>query len=267
MRNVMVKWKWVGVVCCDTAHFLFNQESVKLMDALKAIFTILYLFWPLLIFMGFKALFVKDQPFFERVRMAAGQIFIGWLVWAFFLFFLYTNGNQPITILSRTTDHVLFGILGAITGGVSIGWLLYRWRKNRIRLSDMKSLEDLLALSPEAFELLVAAIFRAYGHDAEVSGSPSDHGVDVFVTTNEGEKWIVQCKRYSGSVGEPVIRDLYGTMLHEGAQRAYLITTGSFTTQAQTWATEKPLVLYDGEALVRLIKRTQNNQKRLNPSI
>lgn len=263
----MVKWEWVGVVCYDTAHFLFNQETVGLMDALKAISTILYLFWPLLILRGFRALFVNDQPFFERFRIAAGQIFIGWLVWAFFLLFLYTNGSQPITILPRTTDHILFGVLGALTGGVSIGWLLYRWRKNRIRLADMKSLEDLLALSPEAFESLVAAIFQAYGHDAEVSGSPSDHGVDVYVTAQAGEKWVVQCKRYSGSVGEPVIRDLYGTMLHEGAQRAYLITTGSFTSQAQTWAVEKPLVLYDGEALVRLIKRTQNNQKRLGSSI
>ena len=86
--------------------------------------------------------------------------------------------------------------------------------------------------------------------------------MDVVVITDEGEKWIVQCKRYSGSVGEPVVRDLYGTLLHEEAQRAYLITTGSFTRQATEWVQEKPIILYDGEGLVKLIRRTQTAKDR-----
>jgi restriction system protein len=59
-------------------------------------------------------------------------------------------------------------------------------------------------------------------------------------------------------VGEPVVRDLYGTLLHTEAQRAYLFTTGSITRQAFEWAEGKPIVLYDGESLVRLIRTTRS---------
>ena len=120
-----------------------------------------------------------------------------------------------------------------------------------------------MALTPGEFEKLVANLFKANGHQAQVLGGSADHGVDVVVLSNENEKWIIQCKRYNGSVGEPVVRDLYGAMGHEGAQRAYLVTTGSFTTQAKEWAVGKPIVLYDGLTLVRLIKSTKLHRSQL----
>jgi restriction system protein len=55
-----------------------------------------------------------------------------------------------------------------------------------------------------------------------------------------------------------VVRDLYGTLLHEEAQGAYLMTTGTFTQKAQDWVVGKAIILYDGEALVRLIQETQS---------
>jgi restriction system protein len=88
--------------------------------------------------------------------------------------------------------------------------------------------------------------------------------VDIVIHNGEGEKWIVQCKRYKGSVGEPIIRDLFGTMLHERARRAYLMTTGPITQQARDWARGKPIILYDGESLVKLIRRTQRNRSEVN---
>jgi restriction system protein len=59
------------------------------------------------------------------------------------------------------------------------------------------------------------------------------------------------------------VRDLFGTLGHEVAQKAYLITTGSFTSQAKAWAEGKPIVLFDGEALVKLIQRTQLRKSQL----
>lgn len=79
--------------------------------------------------------------------------------------------------------------------------------------------------------------------------------MDVRVRAKNGEKWIVQCKRYRGSVGEPYVRDLYGTMLHEKAQRASIITSGKFSRQALAWAEGKPIDLYDGEKLLKILRR------------
>lgn len=233
------------------------------MDAFVAIFSILYVFWPLMFLFGVGGMFSKGLRFLDRLRRFLVRTALGWLIWVFFLGFIYLQGSRPITLIKPELDRLLFFISGGICSAISIGWMIFRLHNRWLRLSDTRKIEDLLALSPEDFESLIAGIFKAYGHQAQVTGGSSDHGVDILVQTDEGEKWIVQCKRYSGSVGEPVLRDLFGTMTHEEAQKAYLITTGTFTTQALKWVEDKPLILYDGEALVKLIRRTQKRKPKV----
>ena len=232
------------------------------MDAFTALFSFLYTFWPMVLFFGFRGLFDRSIPFGDRLRRSINRVFVGWAAWAVLWGYLVFQERQPFFLIPRPLNDVLFFSVGIITGGISFGLWIHKVKKNRVRLQDARTLEDLLEMSPDAFEALIAKLFEAYGHQTEVQGGNGDHGVDVVVMTGEGEKWVVQCKRYSGSVGEPVVRDLYGTMLHEEAQRAYLITTGSFTRQATEWVQEKPIVLYDGEGLVKLIRRTQNAKDR-----
>ena len=232
------------------------------MEPLIAIFSVFYSFWPLVLLFGLRGLFDKSKTVGERLSRAINQVFIGWLAWAILWAYLTLQEREPFFLIPRSLNDLLFFGLGLVSGGIAIGLWIHNFRKSRVRLKDARTLEDLLAMTPEAFEALIAALFTSYGHDAEVAGGNGDHGVDVVVRTKEGEKWIVQCKRYSGSVGEPVVRDLYGTLLHEEAQSAYLITTGSFTRQALEWVQEKPLVLYDGEGLVKLIRRTRNAKTR-----
>lgn len=163
-------------------------------------------------------------------------------------------------ILPVQVNNLAFLLLGAITGSIILARGIWRWRADWVVLARTRKLEDLKTRSPQAFEALVARLFKAYGHNVELVGGHSDHGVDIVVRNEGGEKWIVQCKRYSGSVGEPVLRDLYGTMLHENAQGAYLITTGTFTQGAIQWAAEKPIILYDGEALIKRIHSAQRRK-------
>lgn len=233
------------------------------MEALIILFRITYLFWPLILLFGIRSLFRKNLPLLERIRMAIQKVFLGWLFMALSLGVILLNDRQPFIFFTRQVNDLLFGGLGLVTGSITIIWTIHRWRSSRINLKYTRTLDGLMALSPREFEKLVATLFKANGHQAQVLGGSSDHGIDILVLSDEKEKWIVQCKRYNGSVGEPVVRDLYGAMGHEGAQRAYLVTTGSFTTQAQEWAVGKPIVLYDGLALVKLIKSTKLHQSQL----
>jgi len=180
------------------------------------------------------------------------------------LFLIYIDGRRPILFIPTNLNYPLFFIVGILTGGITLAWLLSKWKVRRLSLADAQKLDDLLELTPDDFEAFIADVFKAYGYEAQVVGGSADHGVDVIVITDQGEKWVVQCKKYVGSVGEPVVRDLFGTMGHEDAQRAYLITTGCFTQQAVEWAAGKPIVLYDGEALIKLIRRTQGRMARLS---
>ena len=83
-----------------------------------------------------------------------------------------------------------------------------------------------------------------------------DGGIDLIAYNHqpmlEG-KYIVQCKRYSGSVGEPIIRDLYGVVNSERANKGILITTGTFTKSAIEFSIGKQIELIDGEKLNQLL--------------
>lgn len=113
----------------------------------------------------------------------------------------------------------------------------------------MADLESLLAISPADFEKLVSELFESMGYDVKVTGKPGDQGVDIRLTRGD-EVSIAQCKKYRGTVGQPAIRDFYGTMQHEKVLRGYFVTSGMFSVAASTWAAGKPIVLVDGPELL-----------------
>ncbi|MCB0184952.1 MAG: restriction endonuclease, partial [Caldilineaceae bacterium] len=63
---------------------------------------------------------------------------------------------------------------------------------------------------------------------------------DILVTDPDGYDAVVQCKRYRGTVGSPTVRELYGTMVHSGVTRAFLVTSGTISDDACKWAADKP---------------------------
>jgi hypothetical protein len=79
------------------------------------------------------------------------------------------------------------------------------------------------------------------------AGGPGDGGVDLRLE-RPGRRAIVQCKWYGGYVGPAMVREVYGALVHEQADEAYLVTTGRLSAAARRWAAGKPLLLIDGEA-------------------
>jgi hypothetical protein len=105
-------------------------------------------------------------------------------------------------------------------------------------------------LAPEAFEAWVGERLRELGYSVEVTRFQGDHGVDL-IAKNSRETVVVQCKHHHGrSIGEPVLRDLYGALHHFKADRGLLVTTGSLTAPARKWAESKPINAWDGRYLV-----------------
>ena len=128
-------------------------------------------------------------------------------------------------------------------------WALGVMRKSR---AAGKRLDELKAMTPIEFEEWVGARFGDLGYAVKTTALVGDHGVDL-VARRDGEKVIIQCKRYlDAAVGEPTLRDLYGTMQHEGADRAYLVTTGYPTAAAISWSRGKPIEIWDGRYLANM---------------
>ncbi len=130
------------------------------------------------------------------------------------------------------------------------------WSSMRRAASPVPQLSEaeLMELPPGQFEKHVAIIFSHKGFRVRHRGKSGDHGVDLEVRPSTGRLGVVQCKRYRSTVGEQVVRDLYGTMLHEGAAHAFLVTTGKISAAARSWADEKPITLVDGSRLQELTK-------------
>ena len=51
------------------------------------------------------------------------------------------------------------------------------------------------------------------------------------------------------------MRDLYGVIMHEGANRGILVTTSSYGPDAYKFAEGKPITLIDGSQLLELLKK------------
>lgn len=112
------------------------------------------------------------------------------------------------------------------------------------------------SLSGYEFEELVCNLLRKMGLDAEQTPLSGDGGVDIIAYSNEPlfrGKYLIQCKRYSSSVGEPVIRDLYGTVLSQNATKGIVVTNSFFTKQATSFADGKNIELIDGDELGKLL--------------
>lgn len=136
-------------------------------------------------------------------------------------------------------------------------WVGLLWRRRRVRrLADevvpAETVAELYALDPYAFERYVANLFKQRGYRVGLRGGTGDHGVDVELTRWDGRRAVVQCKRYQSTVGEMTVRDLFGTMIHEQATHAFLVTTAEISEAARAWALGKPMTLIDGETLVQI---------------
>jgi len=122
-------------------------------------------------------------------------------------------------------------------------------------------LNVLRSIDPAQFERLCQRILRESGFvEVNVTGRSGDGGIDgTGILRLQGMvsfHVLFQCKRWQGPVGPAVIRDFRGAMVGR-ADKGLLMTTGSFTRDAQKEATRDgapPIDLVDGEELTDLLR-------------
>jgi restriction system protein len=131
--------------------------------------------------------------------------------------------------------------------------------------SVIESVDDSINLASmdwEDFEHLIrevfAAEFSSYGGEVHVTRASRDGGVDAIAFDPDpirGGKIVIQAKRYTGSVDVGAVRDLYGTIQHEGATKGILVTTSNYGPDAYKFAKDKPIALLNGANLLHLLEK------------
>jgi len=135
-------------------------------------------------------------------------------------------------------------------------------RRKRAALVDKVTMSNsasaLNSMSWQEFEQLVGEAFRLQGYTvAETGGGGADGGVDL-VLRKGGETFLVQCKQWKAfKVGVDVVRQLYGVMAARGAAGGFVISSGTFTPDAEAFAQGRNLTLVDGSKLLGLIRQAK----------
>lgn len=124
-------------------------------------------------------------------------------------------------------------------------------------LSELDRRANLMELSPTEFENLITNLFGQMGLETRLTQASRDGGVDCVCFDPRpimGGKVVVQAKRYKNTVGVSAVRDLYGTMMNEGASKGILVTTSGYGKAAFEFAEGKPIELLSGSNLLYLLK-------------
>lgn len=103
-----------------------------------------------------------------------------------------------------------------------------RW----LRSADMAGLDRMTGVE---FEHALAQLFVDLGYGAVVTQASHDYGADL-VLSRDGQKIVVQAKRYLGTLGLDAVQQASAARLHYGAVRAIVVTTSDFTASARALA-------------------------------
>jgi restriction system protein len=127
---------------------------------------------------------------------------------------------------------------------------------------------NLAAMDWEDFEHLIRQLFEEefsqFGGEVKVTRASRDGGVDAVAFDPDpirGGKIVIQAKRYTNTVGVSAVRDLYGTLMNEGATKGILVTTADYGPEAYDFAKGKPLTLMNGSNLLFLLEKHGHKAK------
>lgn len=129
---------------------------------------------------------------------------------------------------------------------------------------------NLAAIDWQDFENLIREIFEkefnTNGGEVKITQASRDGGVDAVAFDPDpirGGKIVIQAKRYTNTVGVSAVRDLYGTVMNEGATKGILVTTSNYGSDAYSFANGKPLTLLNGGELLYLLEK-HGHKARIN---
>lgn len=122
--------------------------------------------------------------------------------------------------------------------------------------------KDLEQMDPIAFEYFVRDLFRANGYKAITTPTTKDFGADVIA--KKGKEIIaIQVKHRNSSdwsVSNDAVQQVVAAMANYKANRAMVITNGTFTEHALAQALPNNTLMIDGKQLYRMVYNWSCNE-------
>jgi len=106
-------------------------------------------------------------------------------------------------------------------------------------------------MTPSEFELFCAEQLRLAGWDAQVTMRSRDQGVDV-VAEKSRRRIVLQCKLYSGPVGNGAVQEIAAGRAYEHAHFGAVVTNSRYTAPAEQLAVANGILLLHYRDLANL---------------
>jgi len=107
------------------------------------------------------------------------------------------------------------------------------------------------SFTPAEFEVFCAQSLRESGWDARVTKGSRDQGVDVIATRGT-IRVVLQCKLYTGPVGNKAVQEVSAGRAHENAHFGVVVSNSRYTASAVALAKTNRIVLLHHRDLSRL---------------
>lgn len=129
---------------------------------------------------------------------------------------------------------------------------LENFEKRLLEGSPIVSVAQVDGMTGYEFEDFLRELFVRMGYNVVQTRLSGDQGADIVAEKN-GERVVVQAKRYEGNVGNYAVQEIVAAMSLYGAHAGKVITNSFFTRSAEELAVANNIHLVDRDELESLI--------------
>jgi restriction system protein len=168
-----------------------------------------------------------------------------------------------VIVVSRDSIGLLEGLKWLLGGLLLIGSvvaiaLVALHLRNRPTTPTARELslrfEAVRSMSGAQFEVFIADLFRAMGHQAVVLGGAGDQGVDVIVNPR-GVRVAVQCKNHWKPVNNKPVQEVFAGARYHRCEEACVVAPAGYTKGAIDLAKRTDVSLFDADSVHQWIRK------------
>jgi HJR/Mrr/RecB family endonuclease len=151
-------------------------------------------------------------------------------------------------------------LVGTVATVAWVAWRLWSRPRTPTARELASRFDDVRFMGGTKFEVFVADLFRAMGHQVLMSGGVGDQGVDIIV--DPGSRRIaVQCKNHLRPVGNKPVQEVYAGARHYRCSEAWVVAPAGYTRGALELAESTHVSLHDAGSIRRWIGKVDALEK------
>lgn len=128
------------------------------------------------------------------------------------------------------------------------------FESENVKSKGQLNFEEIQKLNGYEFEEYCAKLLEKNGYKkVHVTKKSGDQGGDIIAEKQDGTRYAIQCKRYTGSVPNKAVQEAYTAKKMYDCHVAAVMTTSTFTNEAVEAAKKTGVLLWDKNELLRLM--------------